>query len=395
VLLAAQGCGDAYLPRAGWPRLFSRWASATPAATLLRAHTAEGAAASRRRVNALVFGSSAVNNDAPPLYSAGDDGTLAAWDACVGVCVARAPAPHAGAAVSALAASGCSAWLLASGGSDNAVRVWDPRAGLATPALSLPDAHAGEVFSVAWLDGGSGGDAHAHTHASEHTLASGGGDEAVRLWDCRQPGGALLELEGGAGSVFALAHDASAGRLYAAAGRDVCLFDLRDGAWLATLSGHRGDVYALALGAQRLLSAGDDGTVCEWARAPPPSGSGAELPPDEEPAPLATLAMTAHRGGGVDDGGAGARPSVTALVALGDAPAAFLAATWEGYIVLAERGRQRIRPFGRALLRDGAAGAATPEVPVTALAATPRLVAAGADTGALRLLRMDDFRDAS
>ena len=91
------------------------------------------------------------------------------------------------------------------------MRLWDLRCRLdEPPALLFPDAHAGEVTSLAAL-GGS-------------LLASGGSDGLVRAWDARVPRVAVLELEGCDGSVFSLAHDARRQRLYAAMGRSVCLF---------------------------------------------------------------------------------------------------------------------------------------------------------------------------
>jgi len=189
-------------------------------------------------------------------------------------------------------------------------------------------------------------------------------------------------MEGGAGSVYALAHDAVAGRLYAASGRSINLFSLEDGAWLSTLSRHSGDVYAIALGADVLLSGGDDGRVCEWAR--PSLAADVE----EEPEPLATLELA--RGQSSTEGRENPRLSLSCLSGLGDRPAAFLAGTWQGDVLTAAS-RKPLRCFGRALLRDNSP---TPEVPVTALAARLDLVAVGHENGALRLMWLDDVQEA-
>ena len=339
-----------------WQRLYGRWASAAPRATQLRVHS--GPDAARRRVAALSFG------DAAALFSAGDDGALLAWDAETGTVTSRASAAHGGAPLACVSASSSA---VVTGGADNALRLWDPRLGLdAPPVLVLPGAHAGEIFSVLLLPDGR--------------LASGGGDEMVRLWDTRAGSDAppLLEMEGGGGgSVFALAHDARCSRLYAAIGREVCLFDLDDdGTWLSTLRGHGGDVAALSLGETSLLSGGDDGRVCSWLLPPP----GAAV--EEEPEADVTLEVALGA-----EGGEVVRASVTSLVGLGEAPAAFLAATWQGGLVMGELETQRVRPFG------GNGGVLGGGEAVTAMAGRARVVAVGTDAGGLHFVRMDEARE--
>jgi WD40 repeat protein len=56
---------------------------------------------------------------------------------------------------------------LASGSSDNTVRIWDPATGQCTSTL---EGHSGRVNSIAWSQDGS-------------RLASGSRDETVRIWD--------------------------------------------------------------------------------------------------------------------------------------------------------------------------------------------------------------------
>lgn len=388
------------VPPRHWRRLYGRWASGRPAATLVcEAGTS---------VNALSF----APGGAGRLFSAADDGAVLAWDSHRGARLDSAPLAHGGAAVSALAASPLAPALLASGGADNAAAVFDCRSALsAGPAARIPDAHSGEVFSLAWLGGAR----------SAPLLATGGGDEVVRLWDLRAPGASLSELEGASGTVYSLAYDEGARRLFAAFGRDVCVFDVDaadggaacDAAWVSTLRAHVGDIYALQLGAECLLSAGDDGSVFEWARLPPRAATGEEgdeweggEPVDEEPAPVAKLEMSSWRALAAGEasgaaeiaglgsrGGEGGHTSVTALAGLGAGPGGFLAGTWEGYVVHATReNRGRIRPFGRALLRQSGGGGAqqddATQVPVTALAASLEVVAVGGQSGEVRFMRM-------
>jgi len=335
---------DRELSSAASRRLYSAWAAGEPESTLLRSHASEG---TRRRLQSLCF------TDATTVLSVGDGGCLLQWDAAAGVITSAAAAAHGGAQLSAVCQV---AAAVATGGADNAVRFWDLRCRLdEPPSLHLPDAHAGEVTSLAAL-GGS-------------LLASGGGDGVVRVWDVREPGAAVLELEGsGDGSVFSLAHDARRQRLYAATGRSVCLFDLAAGGgqWLSTLF-HAGEVSALALGDAALLTGCETGEVTEWAL--PPRDAAVE----EEPEPVRAEACA--------DGGA----AVTALVALGARPAAYLAASWSGRLRLGGHGRPR--PFGAPLLQDGV------DVPATALAARGAAVAVGYDNGALRFFSMASEKD--
>lgn len=347
---------DTSTPRGGWQSLFRRWASGSPARTLL---CPSGSAC--RGVSALAFVGDA-------LCSSFEDGSVVEWDAATGAETRRLPAAQGAGGVNALVA--CGGTVVATGGVDNAVRVADLRA--RGGELVLQGAHAGEVLSLASLRGDEPGGA-------APLLASGGGDEQVRVWDTRFAAEALLELSGCSGSVFSLAHDAEARRLYAGARRDVCLFSLLDGEWLTTLTGHSHDVYGLVLAGTRLLSCGEDGRVCEWHRLPPLTEAEEAVQEEQEPCCERTIRTMQ-----------GDATSVTCLAGLGRGLTACLAGTWEGDVVLAHCGAAcRTRNFGLALPRSDGAQDQRADA-VTALAARDHVVAVGLNSGALRLMLMDD-----
>ncbi len=116
-------------------------------------------------------------------------------------------------------------------------------------------AHIGTVASVAFSPDGK-------------TLATGGDDPAVRLWDLTRPGAAPAVLQGHTDRLMSLAFG-FAGQRLATAGQDgtVRLWDLGTSPPSASvLSGHAGTVTAVAFSPDgtRLASAGADGQVRIW-----------------------------------------------------------------------------------------------------------------------------------
>ena len=144
--------------------------------------------------------------------------------------------------------------LLASGGEDRTVRLWDPQTGQQHAVL---EGHQGGVRAVC-----------AFTVSGRPLLASGG--ETVRLWD-PQTGQQHAVLEGHQGGARAVCAITVSGRPLLASGgedRTVRLWDPQTGQQHAVLEGHQGGVRAVCAitvsGRELLASGGDDETVRLW-----------------------------------------------------------------------------------------------------------------------------------
>ncbi|MGE3778321.1 MAG: protein kinase, partial [Pirellulaceae bacterium] len=140
--------------------------------------------------------------------------------------------------------------LLASGGCDRFVRVWDMTSGRSLAALN---GHTDWVTSVA-------------VSPVAALLASGGADQTVRIWDLA---GSVERhcLRGHAGTVTSLAFSPEDG-LLASGAKDhrVVLWQMRTGQLWKTLVGHTGWVRCLAFSpdGQFVVSGGDDQRVRVW-----------------------------------------------------------------------------------------------------------------------------------
>jgi hypothetical protein len=181
------------------------------------------------------------------LAMGGVDKTVRLWDV-EGAKFVRALAGHGGAVTSvSFHADGDT---LASASQDGTVRLWSASAGRLTATL---DGHSGPVWAVAFSSDGK-------------SLASGGEDRMVRLWN---------PAEGKEKGSWA-AHDAPvlsvafspAGKHLASAGRDgrVRLWEAEGGKAVHTFTGHSAAVYHLAFSpdGKRIVSGSGDKSVRLW-----------------------------------------------------------------------------------------------------------------------------------
>jgi WD40 repeat protein len=189
------------------------------------------------------------------LASGGGDGMIRIWDPGTGTSQAALRA-HAGtvAAICSLAVDGRT--LLASGGGDGMIRIWDPDTGTSQAALR---AHAGTVAAICSLaiDGRT-------------LLASGGGDGMIRIWDPYTGTSRAIQAHERAVSCLCAVVD-SAGRLLLASGSydgTLRTWDAATGELQANLDGHdiSVDSFASFISAGRwfLVSGGGDGTIRTW-----------------------------------------------------------------------------------------------------------------------------------
>ncbi|MFL5806525.1 MAG: tetratricopeptide repeat protein, partial [Roseiflexaceae bacterium] len=140
--------------------------------------------------------------------------------------------------------------LLASGGEDGTVRLWEASTG--RPLATL-QSHTGAVWRVA-------------LSADGRLLAGGGEDGTVRLWEAGSER-LVATLQGHTSPVRGVALSAD-GQLVASGGGDgtVRLWEAGSERPLATLQGHTGGVWGVALSAdgQLVASGSFDGTVRLW-----------------------------------------------------------------------------------------------------------------------------------
>jgi hypothetical protein len=136
---------------------------------------------------------------------------------------------------------------IASGSSDNTIRLWDAKTGR---ELARLEAHAGPVGALAVLPDGR--------------LASGSDDRTIRLWDATT-GAELARLEGLDDQVNALAVLPDDRLASGSHDRTIRLWDVKAGQQLARLEGHEDSVRALAvLPDGRLASGSNDRTIRLW-----------------------------------------------------------------------------------------------------------------------------------
>jgi len=187
----------------------------------------------------------ALSPDGQTLVSA-SFGTIRIWNVRTGRLVRTLNSVHSKKSVNTLAVSPNSS-ILASGGGDNNVILWDLKTGRRMRTIA---AHKAAVNEIAFSRDGQ-------------TLASGSDDKTVRLWNVRT-GSRLRTLSGHAGGVNAIALSRD-GKTLASGSQDktVRLWNLGTGEVRRIITGHGGPVNAVAFSpnGQIVASASTDNTI--------------------------------------------------------------------------------------------------------------------------------------
>ncbi|MBZ0278851.1 MAG: protein kinase, partial [Anaerolineae bacterium] len=196
----------------------------------------------------------AFNPDSTLLASGGRDKTIRLWDTATHQAIGEPLRGHTG-WVNSLAFSPDGS-LLASGSADGTIRLWD----VATEtAIGEPlTGHEDAVWSVAFSPDGS-------------LLASGSADGTIRLWDTATRTAVGEPLSGHQDTVYSVAFSPD-GKLLASGSADttIILWDVASGRALSEpLAQHQNWILSLAFNQQgtRLASSDTDGTIILWDTA--------------------------------------------------------------------------------------------------------------------------------
>jgi hypothetical protein len=191
----------------------------------------------------------------PMLATGGDDETVRIWDPETGQQTTTLHA-HQGWVYSVCAVTIGGKPMLATGGADRTVRIWDPETGQQTTTL---EGHQGAVNTVC-----------AVTIGGKPMLATGSADRTVRIWD-PETGQQTTALEGHQNTVYSVCAVMIGGKPMLATGGDdetVRIWDPETGQQTTALEGHRDWVYsvcAVTIGGKPMLATGgDDRTVRIW-----------------------------------------------------------------------------------------------------------------------------------
>ncbi|MFP3558866.1 hypothetical protein SB861_50710 [Paraburkholderia sp. SIMBA_049] len=203
------------------------------------------------------------------LASGSSDETIKLWNPASGVCEATLKGHTNQVTALAVLADG----RLASGSLDHTIRLWNPASGVCEATL---EGHTNWVTALAALADGR--------------LASGSRDHTIRLWN--PANGACEEtLEGHTGPVFALAVLVDGRLASGSSDETIKLWNPASGACEATFEGHTDSVSTLAVLADGRLASGSwDHTIRLWN----PASGACEETLEGHTGPVSALAVLAN-----------------------------------------------------------------------------------------------------
>jgi hypothetical protein len=188
----------------------------------------------------------AVSRDSRLLASGGDDNQVRIWDVATGQLLYTLVGHTAKVWTVAFSQT---LPLLASGSDDGQIKLWDVDTG--NPRATLP-AHTGAVWALAF--------------SADGRLVSGGEDSAIKIWNTNN-GEAVNTLAGHKDAVRAIAVSPD-GQTLVSGSRDrtIRIWNLQDGTQRLMLPGHRDRISALSITAdgQKLVSSSLDKTIKIW-----------------------------------------------------------------------------------------------------------------------------------
>ncbi|KAK3341839.1 WD40-repeat-containing domain protein [Lasiosphaeria hispida] len=185
--------------------------------------------------------------DGSRLASGSSDQTIKIWDTITGECV-RTLTGH-GNYVYSVAFSGDGS-RLASGSEDQTIKIWDTITGECVRTLTD---HGNSVYSVAFSGDGS-------------RLASGSEDQTIKIWDTIT-GECVRTLTGHGNYVLSVAFSGDGSRLASdSEDKTIKIWDTITGECVRTLTGHGNSVYSVAFSGDgsRLASGSLDETIKIW-----------------------------------------------------------------------------------------------------------------------------------
>jgi WD40 repeat protein/transcriptional regulator with XRE-family HTH domain len=182
------------------------------------------------------------------LASGGPDAIIRLWDGEQGTRLGELPG-HDDLVCALAFAPGSQTSLLASGSFDQAVKLWDTQTGSCLRTLS---GHTNLVAGLAWSPDGC-------------TLASASHDMSLRLWDA-QTGQCRHLLQGHTDAVTSVAFLPTGERLLSSGDRTLRLWDVQSGQNVRTMQGYALALYALAWSpdGRFLVSGSSEATLTLW-----------------------------------------------------------------------------------------------------------------------------------